>query len=92
MERLKEGWVEFTRYYCKSGFIDRWIGDSINDPNRDKPSNWSLNSFAQFWRFDGGEWISDYDLGGKSKVFPYLDIRNDFTAQEILNQLLLDCK
>jgi hypothetical protein len=91
-DRLKEGWVDFTRYYCKSGWIDRWTGDSINDPNRPTKSNWQLNSFAQFWRFDGGGWISDYDLGGKSKVYPYLDIRQDFTSVEILQQLLNDIK
>ena len=33
VEQLEEGWVKFTRIHCKEGYIDRWMGDCINNPN-----------------------------------------------------------
>jgi|JI10StandDraft_1071094.scaffolds.fasta_scaffold1934624_2 hypothetical protein len=57
-EKLKEKWFEFTRHHCKEGFIDRWMGDSINDPNNDFKSNMQLNSHASFFRLNGTDkWV-----------------------------------
>lgn len=55
---MEEGWVKFFRYYCKEGFIDKWIGDCIDDPNNSSKSHINLNSFATFYRLNGkGKWV-----------------------------------
>lgn len=52
-ERKSEEWVDFTRYYCKEGYIDRWLGDSINNPNNPKEHQMCLNSVAEYFRLNG---------------------------------------
>ena len=43
----------------KEGYIDRWTGDSINDPNRESKHQMRLNSFASYFRLNGkGDWLS----------------------------------
>lgn len=60
---LKEGWVEFIRINCIVGFIDRWMGDEINNPNRPSKSGFQLNAFAVYYRLNGqGEWINRRDI------------------------------
>ena len=86
-ERIQEKWYIFTRYHCKEGHLDKWMGDSINDPNRESKSQWQLNSFACFWRCDDGEWLSDSELG-RSEIFALMQHGNEFTAKEIWNELL----
>lgn len=84
-ERMSEGWVEFTRYPCVSGYIDRWTGDCINNPNNDTKSQMQLNSFAEFYRCNDGKWYSRHDL--KRNFFPnMLDERIYFTADEIFSE------
>lgn len=62
-ELITEGWVKATRrYFADGGTIDRWMGDSINNPNREKQSGLQLNSFATYYRYNGGEWIHSSDL------------------------------
>jgi len=85
-EFLEEGWVKFTRFHCKSGYIDRWLGDCIDNPNNFKQSTVCLNSIAQYFRLNSGTWISDRELG-RSRIFPLLDERDQFTAEEIWNKL-----
>jgi hypothetical protein len=84
-ERLKEGWVEFNRYYCKEGNIDCWMGDSINDPNNPEKSQWQLNSFSQFFRCNDGKWISNRDIRG---IQGLLEMTWEFTAQEIWDEAI----
>ena len=58
-DRIKEGDLSFTRYFCTDGFIDSWSGDAAVDPNNPsfKP-NYQLNSIVSMWRLNGkGEWI-----------------------------------
>lgn len=79
---LSEGWVNFTRYPCKEGYIDRWIGDCINNPNSVTKSMLSLNSFAEYYRCNGGEWIPKREF----KRYFFNDMREErefFTASEI---------
>jgi hypothetical protein len=58
-----EGWVKFARrHFADGGTIDRWVGDCINDPNRPTQSNLQLNTFATYYRLNGGTWINDRDL------------------------------
>lgn len=61
-ERMKEGWVDFVRYYTNEGFIDRCICDSINDPNNINKSSLSLNSINTWYRFNNGNWIPGRDM------------------------------
>lgn len=78
---LSEGWVKFNRYPCKEGYIDRWIGDCIDNPNSVSKSQLKLNSFAEYYRLDG-EWIPNHDF---DRIFFHqmLELRNQFTALEI---------
>ena len=80
--RMKEGWVEFTRYPCIDGYIDKWFGDCINNPNNPKQSQMQLNSSAEFYRFNNGKWISRYEFkSGISQCL--LHERQLFTSDEI---------
>lgn len=78
---LSEGWVKFNRIQCKEGYIDRWIGDCINNPNSISKSQLQLNSFAEYYRLDG-EWLPKHEF---DRMFYHqiLELRNQFTAQEI---------
>lgn len=67
-EILKESWVSFQRYECKSGFIDIWNGSKSDDPNLESKSddlNLESNSNGEMgthkmYRLNGsGNWISD---------------------------------
>ena len=86
-EKLKEGWVEYTRSHCKTGHIDRWMGDCINDPNNNTNHNLQLNSMVTYWRCNNGKWIHGGEIGG-SKVIPLLEYGTEFTAQEIWDELI----
>ena len=86
-EQLEEGWVKFIRWHCKEGYLDRWMGDCINDPNKPTKHQMCLNSSACYWRCNNGEWISDRELG-RSYVFTMLEMGEYFTAQEIWDELL----
>jgi len=85
-ERLKEGWVEFNRFYCKEGHIDGWMGDSINNPNNPTKHPMQINSIASYYRCNDGKWISKRDLSG-SLVLTFLNMREEFTAAEIWKEL-----
>ena len=82
-ELLKEDWVEFKRFYCKKGFIDRWMGDSASNPNRDKKSLQNLNKFASYFRFNGsGLWIHSHDFS-RNFLCTIFVLQNDFTSDDI---------
>lgn len=88
-ERKQEGWVKFTRFCCKEGFIDRWVGDVINNPNYEKESNYQLNTFAEFYRFNGGKWIHRCEF--KRALFSDMkEVFDLFTADEILEAYRLE--
>ncbi len=74
-ERLQEGWVKFTRFYCKEGWIDQWVGDCADDPNRPIKSFYSLNAFSTCWRAKGTKWFPELNKG-------HLHIKLDKYAQE----------
>lgn len=87
-EQLSEGWVSFTRWHCKEGCLDRWIGDSINNPNNATKHQMCLNSTTSYWRYNG-EWINEGDLK-RNLVFQLLELREEFTAEEIWEELISD--
>jgi len=83
----KEGWVEFTRFKCKEGFIDCWTGDLINNPNNYKKSTWCVNSMSTYYRFnEKGKWISSNEFKDN-----FMDIlmktKNILTANELCELL-----
>jgi hypothetical protein len=86
-EHLEEGWVKFIRIHCKEGWIDRWIGDCINDPNNPTKNKINLNSSITYYRCNNKKWIIDKHLGG-SKILTLLTMREEFTAKEIWDELL----
>ena len=77
-----EGWVEFRRCHCLSGYIDIWTGDCINNPNKEKKSQYALNASAQYYRLNGaGEWIKSNKL---PRMWEALNIHfRKFSAQDI---------
>lgn len=80
--QMKEGWVEFHRWKCKKGYIDRWMGDCINDPNNKSKQPLQLNSFASYYRLNKGKWINSHDV--KQTIIGDLQAYSEeFTAQEI---------
>lgn len=87
-EFLQEGWVEFWRFYCKSGYLDRWTGDSINNPNNISKSEMQLNSSKTYWRCNDGDWVCDREIGRKVNILEYVALGEVFTAQEIWDELL----
>ncbi|SFC81245.1 hypothetical protein SAMN05421780_11061 [Flexibacter flexilis DSM 6793] len=87
-EKLQEGWVVFTRFYCKEGFWDRVIGDQANNPNNPHKSNISLNSFESYWRCNTGKWIEQSCLSPRNSILPMInEFGEEFTAEEILDEL-----
>lgn len=92
-ELLSEGWVKFIRRYFKEGFIDRWVGDCIDNPNKSKKHQMCLNSFSSYCRLNGkGEWVNNHDLFKMSQHWQMIDLPaqmiwdNCFTDyQKILN-------
>ena len=84
-EQLQEGWIKFTRWYCKEGYLDRWIGDSINNPNNENQHQMCLNSMVSYWRC-GGEWVNSKELS--KNILSLLDLREDFTAKEIWDEVI----
>lgn len=81
-EKLSEGWVTFYRYYCKEGYIDRWMGDCINDPNNETINRMQLNASTTYYRLNDGKWIHYLDLtsGIHPTIIYYKEL---FTAKEI---------
>jgi len=80
----QEGWVVFHRTQCKSGFIDRWMGDCINNPNNKNESQLQLNAFSTYFRLNGkGKWIHHREFN--KSVYEMLLDKDSLTAEEIWN-------
>lgn len=70
-----EGWVKFTqKRYADGGTIDRWMGDCIDNPNRPNQHQMQLNSFATYYRYNGGEWVNSRDLFKMSEHWGMIDL------------------
>ena len=69
-----------TRYECKKGYIEKWVGDAASHPN--KPSAFKVNSTATYWRLNGtGEWVYHSDI---SRIYlVILKLKDSMSAQEI---------
>ncbi len=87
MEYLVDGWRKFVRVKCTSGFIDKWMGDCIDNPNNETKSNWNLNAFATFYRLNGGEWIDSRQFTEDLQSWT-LRLCDTETAENIWNTLL----
>ena len=81
IEQLQEGWVIFRRIHFKDGYIDRWSGDSINDPNNPTQHNLQLNSTRAYYRCNNSKWVSNRRINGAMLQLTEAE-RNDNTAQE----------
>ena len=86
-EYITEGWVKFLRNYCKEGFIDVWIGDSIDNPNNENESQEKLNSNSRAYRLNGiGKWKTDFSYSEKHSLDGFINImRDNCSAEEIWN-------
>lgn len=86
-QRLEEGWVKFERTFCKEGYIDRWTGDSIDDPNKPQRHQLKLNSFHTYWRLNDGKWIGDIWSRDTEVYLMLKEFSETHTAQEIWESL-----
>lgn len=86
---IEEGWVRFRRFACKEGHIDVWMGDASCNPNDEERPYYNLNSSATYLRCNGSKWIHRRDLKHKGNYFYYLDMGDEFTADEIWQELTL---
>lgn len=60
---MKETWFEFSRYHCLEGYIDVFIDDAAQDPNRATRAGYRLNATRKWFRLAGAKtWISDRDF------------------------------
>ena len=85
---LSEGWVKFRRYKCKQGYIDKWVGDCINNPNSETESKMQLNSFAEYYRFNNTEWYSKHSF--KNNFFKsMIEEREFFSSEEIFKNYFI---
>ncbi len=82
METIKEGWLKFTRFHCKEGYIDRWIGDANDDPNSIVESSLKLNLTAQYYRCNGGVWILS-ECFNRHFLNNISNLKSHFSADEI---------
>jgi hypothetical protein len=83
---IKEDWVTFIRYYCKEGYIDKWMGDCIDNPNNLSKHMMRLNSTAIYYRVNNKRWRSSYELRrGLHHDLNNPEMRELFTAEEIWN-------
>lgn len=86
-ESKKEGWVQFSRIPCKTGFIDRWMGDVADNPNNKSKSPQHLNAFASYYRLNGeGMWMPQRNF--KKLVSMAIGNQDNFTAEEIWRDCL----
>jgi hypothetical protein len=84
-ETIKEKWYSFQRKYCKTGFIDIWVGDYADNPNNPTKMNYNLNSNHKAYRLNGeGEW--KFDSLPRQTLHTLLIVMNDTcSADEIWN-------
>jgi hypothetical protein len=87
VEMLEEGWVIFRRYLCKEGHIDVWHGDQSCDPNLPDRPHYNINTNTTYLRCNGSEWLNRKDLKVRNHYLSYLDMRTEFTAEEIWKEL-----
>ena len=87
IEDLQEGWVDFKRIHFAEGFIDRWVGDCINNPNNQYRSNMQLNSGATYIRLNGeGLWFNMREF---NKSIIHMINYREFTAEEVWSDFLI---
>jgi len=96
-EYLKERWFTFERFYFKSGYIDRWMGDLSDDPNRPVPSNINFNASASYIRLSGTSiWVNTRELPNKIKINELLRFADEYDARDVwhvfIDQLFVDIK
>jgi len=96
-EYLKERWFTFQRFYFKSGYIDRWMGDLADDPNRPVPSNINFNASASYLRLSGTSiWVNIRELPNDIKLHYLLKFANDYDARDVwhvfVDQLCVEFK
>ena len=85
LEYKIEGWVGFVRMYTTDGFIDKWTGDSSNDPNNKNISNIHFNSFQTYYRLnENGKWVNKDRFSPKRNLTAYItEVGELYSADEI---------
>lgn len=75
--------IDFVRIPCQQGFIDMWIGDCADDPNRQHGPGYHLNATATYFRLNGtGEWVRDRYFDRDFRIIVYLN-RGSETASAL---------
>lgn len=80
---MREGWVNFQRHKTIEGFIDIWMGDSADDPNKPNKSHSLLNSSAYYYRLNGkGLWYNRRDFINNIHQLIY-QLKDEYSADDI---------
>lgn len=83
-EELQSGWVKFTRFYFKEGWIDRWIGDFNDNPNSKVKDKKSSGSRGRFYRLNSEAWEPDGFFDKTiSKSLSSGELRKNSTARDV---------
>ena len=85
IQQSSEKWYKFTRFHCKEGYIDVWVGDQANNPNSDNKSNMNLNTTSYYIRLNNGIWLSEYENFKRNFHLELIELHQEFTAEEIWN-------
>lgn len=83
IEYKKEKWFEFRRIHCKEGYIDYFLGDQADDPNKQNKSRISLNSSGEWFRFKGeNTWLNKRDFE-RNAVITIVNNKEEFSSDEL---------
>jgi len=85
--KLSEGWVKFIRIFCLKGYIDKWVGDTINNPNNEDINNVQLNSMSIFYRLNNKtKWINEHEFNKLNNLI--ISFNKSKSANDIWNLAL----
>lgn len=81
-----EKWYSFKRIFLDKGFIDVWIGNSMDDPNEEFASSDMTFFNHVFYRLDGNDpWISSEMFDG---MMDFIRNNDGMTSDEVWNKTL----
>ena len=87
IERLREGWVNFTRFHFKDGYIDKFMGDMADDPNSPNQVKIHFNASSSWIRLNKNEWVNTRKVEANSFI-QSLYFRDEYTAEEVWNAFI----
>jgi hypothetical protein len=85
-QRMSEDWYNFTRFPCKSGFIDHHNGAGNLEPFH---IDWKQQgTMWRYYRLNGGYWSIEWNFNDRFLETLGRKERNKYSAEEIWNKYL----